>query len=79
MHKLKLNYINSYKFIFVIRLLTLYVDFLLQIMKIEQVLRHEGFTGLYRGLIPQLVGVGPEKAIKLTVLIYVSFIFNKIK
>ena len=32
-----------------------------------QVIRHEGFMGLYRGLIPQLVGVGPEKAIKLTV------------
>nr|CAB3266167.1 calcium-binding mitochondrial carrier protein Aralar1-like [Phallusia mammillata] len=31
-----------------------------------KVLRHEGFFGLYRGLIPQLVGVGPEKAIKLT-------------
>uniref|UniRef100_F6X4B8 EF-hand domain-containing protein n=2 Tax=Ciona intestinalis TaxID=7719 RepID=F6X4B8_CIOIN len=31
-----------------------------------KVLRHEGFQGLYRGLIPQLVGVGPEKAIKLT-------------
>ncbi|XP_076820244.1 electrogenic aspartate/glutamate antiporter SLC25A12, mitochondrial-like [Clavelina lepadiformis] len=31
-----------------------------------KVLRHEGFLGLYRGLIPQLVGVGPEKAIKLT-------------
>merc|ERR1719466_197879 len=31
-----------------------------------KVIRHEGVTGLYRGLIPQLVGVGPEKAIKLT-------------
>jgi len=31
-----------------------------------KVIRHEGFMGLYRGLIPQLVGVGPEKAIKLT-------------
>merc|ERR1712136_739643 len=31
-----------------------------------KVVRHEGFRGLYRGLIPQLVGVGPEKAIKLT-------------
>lgn len=28
--------------------------------------RHEGFTGLYRGLVPQLMGVAPEKAIKLT-------------
>lgn len=32
-----------------------------------QVIRHEGFFGLYRGLIPQLMGVAPEKAIKLTV------------
>jgi len=31
-----------------------------------KVVRHEGVRGLYRGLIPQLVGVGPEKAIKLT-------------
>lgn len=32
----------------------------------KKVLRHEGFRGLYRGLGPQLVGVCPEKAIKLT-------------
>jgi len=32
----------------------------------KKVLRHEGFTGLYRGLLPQLMGVAPEKAIKLT-------------
>merc|ERR1719281_563185 len=32
----------------------------------KKVLRHEGVTGLYRGLIPQLMGVAPEKAIKLT-------------
>jgi len=31
------------------------------------VIRHEGFFGLYRGLMPQLMGVAPEKAIKLTV------------
>lgn len=30
-------------------------------------MRHEGFFGLYRGLLPQLMGVAPEKAIKLTV------------
>ena len=35
----------------------------------KKVLRHEGFSGLYRGLIPQLMGVAPEKAIKLTVSI----------
>ena len=29
-------------------------------------IRHEGILGLYRGLIPQLIGVAPEKAIKLT-------------
>jgi len=33
----------------------------------KKVLRHEGFVGLYRGLVPQLMGVAPEKAIKLTV------------
>ncbi|ELU00422.1 hypothetical protein CAPTEDRAFT_169511 [Capitella teleta] len=32
----------------------------------KKVIRHEGFLGLYRGLAPQLVGVAPEKAIKLT-------------
>lgn len=32
-----------------------------------QVIRHEGVLGLYRGLLPQLAGVAPEKAIKLTV------------
>ncbi|EFA86232.1 EF-hand domain-containing protein [Heterostelium album PN500] len=33
----------------------------------RKVLKNEGFVGLYRGLGPQLVGVAPEKAIKLTV------------
>uniref|UniRef100_A0A8C9QVH4 Electrogenic aspartate/glutamate antiporter SLC25A13, mitochondrial n=1 Tax=Spermophilus dauricus TaxID=99837 RepID=A0A8C9QVH4_SPEDA len=33
----------------------------------RKVLRYEGFFGLYRGLLPQLLGVVPEKAIKLTV------------
>ncbi|XP_021952540.1 calcium-binding mitochondrial carrier protein Aralar1 isoform X2 [Folsomia candida] len=33
----------------------------------RKVIRHEGFGGLYRGLVPQLMGVAPEKAIKLTV------------
>ena len=36
----------------------------------QKVLRFEGFSGLYRGLPPQLVGVAPEKAIKLTVDYY---------
>ncbi|XP_017793979.1 PREDICTED: calcium-binding mitochondrial carrier protein Aralar1 isoform X2 [Habropoda laboriosa] len=34
---------------------------------LKKVIRHEGFFGLYRGLVPQLMGVAPEKAIKLTV------------
>nr|XP_021187692.2 calcium-binding mitochondrial carrier protein Aralar1 isoform X4 [Helicoverpa armigera] len=33
----------------------------------KKVIRHEGVFGLYRGLVPQLIGVAPEKAIKLTV------------
>uniref|UniRef100_A0A8C6WWH9 Solute carrier family 25 member 12 n=1 Tax=Neogobius melanostomus TaxID=47308 RepID=A0A8C6WWH9_9GOBI len=32
----------------------------------KKVLRYEGFVGFYRGLLPQLIGVAPEKAIKLT-------------
>lgn len=32
----------------------------------RKVIRNEGFFGLYRGLLPQIVGVAPEKAIKLT-------------
>lgn len=35
----------------------------------KKVIRHEGAFGLYRGLVPQLLGVAPEKAIKLTVRI----------
>jgi solute carrier family 25 aspartate/glutamate transporter 12/13 len=33
----------------------------------RKVVRNEGFRGLYSGVLPQLVGVAPEKAIKLTV------------
>jgi len=33
----------------------------------SKVFKNEGFRGLYKGLGPQLVGVAPEKAIKLTV------------
>ncbi|KXN72465.1 mitochondrial carrier [Conidiobolus coronatus NRRL 28638] len=32
----------------------------------SKVIKNEGFLGLYKGLLPQLVGVAPEKAIKLT-------------
>lgn len=33
----------------------------------RRVIKNEGFKGLYSGVLPQLVGVAPEKAIKLTV------------
>ena len=33
----------------------------------KKVVRNEGFRGLYSGVVPQLIGVAPEKAIKLTV------------
>ena len=33
---------------------------------LKQILSKEGPIGLYRGILPQLVGVAPEKAIKLT-------------
>lgn len=32
----------------------------------KKVLQNEGFLGFYSGLVPQLLGVAPEKAIKLT-------------
>ncbi|SAM03164.1 hypothetical protein [Absidia glauca] len=41
----------------------------------RKVVKNEGFVGLYRGLGPQLVGVAPEKAIKLTVN---DFVRNKL-
>lgn len=34
---------------------------------VRKVFQNEGFVGFYRGLGPQLIGVAPEKAIKLTV------------
>ncbi|KAF7791229.1 hypothetical protein EIP86_002243 [Pleurotus ostreatoroseus] len=34
---------------------------------VRKVFHNEGFVGFYRGLGPQLIGVAPEKAIKLTV------------
>lgn len=41
-----------------------------------KVVRGEGAVGLYRGLLPQLVGVAPEKAIKLTMNDLVRGIFR---
>lgn len=32
----------------------------------KKLIRNEGFLGVYSGLLPQIVGVAPEKAIKLT-------------
>ncbi|KAG8811680.1 mitochondrial aspartate-glutamate transporter agc1, partial [Serendipita sp. 401] len=34
---------------------------------VQKVFRNEGLVGFYRGIGPQLIGVAPEKAIKLTV------------
>ncbi|KAL0488036.1 calcium-binding mitochondrial carrier protein [Acrasis kona] len=33
----------------------------------QQIIKYDGYRGLYRGLVPQLIGVAPEKAIKLVV------------
>ncbi|KAI9930115.1 hypothetical protein ASPWEDRAFT_23840 [Aspergillus wentii DTO 134E9] len=43
----------------------------------KKVIRNEGFLGLYSGVIPQLIGVAPEKAIKLTVNDLVRGYFTK--
>ncbi|MFT7799534.1 calcium-binding mitochondrial carrier protein Aralar1-like [Arapaima gigas] len=43
----------------------------------KKVLRYEGFFGFYRGLLPQLIGVAPEKAIKLTVNDFVRDKFTR--
>lgn len=43
----------------------------------KKVVRNEGFKGLYSGVLPQLVGVAPEKAIKLTVNDLVRGYFTK--
>lgn len=42
----------------------------------KKVVKNEGFMGLYSGLGPQLVGVAPEKAIKLTVNDFVRSIMT---
>ncbi|GCC35182.1 hypothetical protein chiPu_0013664 [Chiloscyllium punctatum] len=43
----------------------------------QKVVRYEGIFGLYRGLLPQLLGVAPEKAIKLTVNDFVRDKFTR--
>ncbi|KAJ1359071.1 hypothetical protein KIN20_017697 [Parelaphostrongylus tenuis] len=43
----------------------------------KKVIRFEGLLGLYRGLLPQIVGVAPEKAIKLTMNDFVRDKFMK--
>ncbi|XP_032898208.1 calcium-binding mitochondrial carrier protein Aralar2-like [Amblyraja radiata] len=41
----------------------------------RKVLRYEGIIGLYRGLLPQVMGVAPEKAIKLSMNDFVRDLF----
>lgn len=43
----------------------------------KQIYRHEKFRGLYRGLVPQLIGVAPEKAIKLVTNDYLRELFGE--
>ncbi|KAE9413049.1 hypothetical protein Angca_010087, partial [Angiostrongylus cantonensis] len=43
----------------------------------KKVIKFEGLLGLYRGLLPQIVGVAPEKAIKLTMNDFVRDKFMK--
>lgn len=42
----------------------------------KKIIRNEGAIGLYRGLMPQLVGVAPEKAIKLVTNEYLRNLFE---
>ncbi|RDB28374.1 Calcium-binding mitochondrial carrier protein Aralar1 [Hypsizygus marmoreus] len=39
----------------------------MRLVPIDSIFLNEGFLGFYRGIGPQLIGVAPEKAIKLTV------------
>lgn len=39
----------------------------LGLASIKKVAKNEGFSGLYRGVLPQIIGTGAEKAIKLAV------------
>jgi len=42
----------------------------------KQIIKYDGYRGLYRGLVPQLIGVAPEKAIKLVVNDYLRDLFG---
>ena len=42
----------------------------------KKVLKFEGVRGLYRGLLPQMCGVAPEKAIKMTTNDFVRGVFT---
>jgi solute carrier family 25 aspartate/glutamate transporter 12/13 len=44
----------------------------------KKVVKNEGFKGLYSGLGPQLVGVAPEKAIKLTMNVSISSVLSTV-
>jgi hypothetical protein len=43
-----------------------------------KVIKYEGFKGFYKGLGPQLIGVAPEKAIKLVVNDYLRSWFGQV-
>jgi solute carrier family 25 (mitochondrial aspartate/glutamate transporter), member 12/13 len=45
----------------------------------QQIVKKEGYRGLYRGLVPQLVGVTPEKAIKLVVNDALKDLFGQVE
>jgi solute carrier family 25 aspartate/glutamate transporter 12/13 len=42
----------------------------------RQIIKYDGYRGLYRGLVPQLIGVAPEKAIKLVVNDFLRDLFG---
>jgi solute carrier family 25 aspartate/glutamate transporter 12/13 len=42
----------------------------------KQIIKYDGYRGLYRGLVPQLIGVAPEKAIKLVVNDFLRDLFG---
>lgn len=42
----------------------------------KQIIKYDGYRGLYRGLVPQLIGVAPEKAIKLVMNDFLRDLFG---